>query len=526
MISSPGKQLTRTISAVFVRPLDYVAARPALALVLPGALHLVLAWLLIGRFGYPVPLVPDEFSYLLGADTFASGRLANPTHPLWVYFETVFVLHVPSYVSMYHPAQALALAAGQRFLGHPWFGVAISAALMCSMTGWMLRSWVPPRWAVLGSLLAVQLAIIGLWHDQTGYWTGSYWGGAVAALGGALVLGALGRFRVSPRPIDACLFGVGILIMATSRPYEGLLLMLGVTIALALMVRRRAFTAGFWLRRLVVPAGIVLALGFGALAFYCFRTTGSATRLPYTAVLDQYMVRRMFYWGKHQPKTYRHAALGRHYRALLREGVTPAFKVVNFTGRLSRFYFGPVLLLSLLMIPWVFRDKRFGALLICLIPVLIGVALVEWIHIHYIAPVAAGLIALTVQCLRHIRTLHIRSFPIGRLAVLVLVLGNLVVAGNHARANWGSHSTGWWVDRHQMIESLTASGGKHLIIVRYADDHPPFQEWIFNAADIDGASVVWAREMADNKPLLNYFKDRTVWLFEPDKTPLQLQPYR
>jgi len=94
--------------------------------------------------------------------------------------------------------------------------------------------------------------------------------------------------------------------------------------------------------------------------------------------------------------------------------------------------------------------------------------------------------------------------------------------------NWSWYGPGHFGTERANIEAaLEQLPGRQLAIVRYSSDHNPFDEWVYNAPDIDRSKVIWARGMdsANDLELLRYYKDRTVWLVQPDKEPAEVSPY-
>jgi len=496
----------------------------------------------------PIPeaLSPDDFSMLLAADTFAHGRLTNPTPAMWTHFESMHITMQPTYMSMYFPAEGLALAGGKVLFGHPWFGMLCTSAMMCAALCWMLQAWLPPSWALLGGMLAVLR--LGLFS----YWVNTYTGaGTIAALGGALVLGALPRLMKGALTRHALLLAAGIALLIISRPYEGFLLCLPVAAVLgrwALFGENRPSPSAL-LRGAAGPLAVTIAACVW-MGYYDYRAFGSPLTLPYSVDRATYAMAPYYVWQSPRPEPlYRHKEM----RAFYYGELDSYFKGRSMAGYLDRvtvkvhgtllFFAGAALFLPLIMVRRVFLDRRIRFLILCLLVLMPGMAIEIYLIPHYLAPFTALFYAIGLQAMRHLRVWKPEGRQVGlasvrlTVAVCVLMAGMRLVSGplHLTPSEWPPKDWLWqWygpgycgIQRAQLQAGLERLPGDQLVIVRYSPAHYMFNEWVYNAADIDSSKVIWAQEMdtASNLELIHYYKDRKVWLVQPDQQLATLSPY-
>lgn len=487
------------------------------------------------------PYVEDEFSNLLAADTFAHGRLTNPTHPLWVHFETLHVIQQPTYMSKYPPGPPLLLALGQVLTGQAVVGAWLSVALACAAIYGMLYQWLSPRWALLGGLLVVlRLVCFGptFAGDLVGYWGRSYWGGGLAAAGGALVYGALRAVLRQPRETTSLLLGLGLVILANSRPLEGLIATLPAgVLLLAWLVGPSGPPWRVGLGRVVLPITVTLLLGGAAMGYYHWRVTGHPLRMPYVVHETTYAATPVFLWlPLPDPVAYHHEPI----RWVHEVGMRRWYHIGNspsafFTTALLKlqvlwgFYLLPGLAVALLGLPWVLRNRwmRLAALPCALILLVVLVQIRPFPH--YTAPVTGLVFLLLVQGLRQVRLWRWRGRPLGRSVVRLLPGVMLAAVPLFVWLHQHNERTGrvdlWFRQRAALQAQLEADGQGHLILVYHSKPYEGQPQLVANGANIDGQRVIWARDLGPqrNQALLRYFADRQVWLLDADARPLRLQ---
>jgi hypothetical protein len=401
----------------------------------------------------------------------------------------------------------------------------------------MLRAWVGPRWAQVGGVLVALHPVMQHFgrydYNWSSYsWSHSYWGGSVTMMGAALLFGGLRRFVRNERALDVLWMGIGLALLAHSRPFEGFIAAIPAAWVMARHLLRSRPGWRAFIGRVAVPLAAVLlpTLLFGLQ--YNEATTGSPLRLAHQHYAEQYgsAAELLVQSPRTPPETYRNREMGRFYMGWVR----PAFDAQrhsfehywNFKSvgieRFAWFYFGvmtPALLFALTIVhrPW--WRLAFGLLFVSM-----GLVFVTFeFHPHYAASVAPLIQALIVIGLARLWHVSGRFRLQARLLVLVLiVLGTVPRIFDLPSEEEPVLPEDWPRVRQTIVEDLEKLPGKDLVVVTYLPEHSVFREWVKNGADLDEASVVWARDLgteASRERLLDYYSDRRVWVLKADMVP-------
>lgn len=519
-------------------PLRRLAERPGWSMALLFVLPIALRLALLPVHPIPSPGVSDDFSYLLAGDTLSHFRLANPSHPMHRFFETLYVLQEPAYSSIYSLGQGIALAIGKWIFGAPWAGIALSAGALAALCYWMLRAWTTAGWSLVGGVLAA------VEFGPLNHWMNTYWGGAVSGIAGCLVFGALPRLRAEGRVRDAVLLGTGIGMQLLSRPFESVFLMMSVTIFVVPLLVSGA--------RLMKPLAIA-ALTLLPVVFLTARqnrqVTGSWTTMPYQLSRYQYGVPTTF---TVQPNPVPHRELtpqqqiAYEVQSSVHGAATDTFR--SFFDRLAgrvrfyRFFILAPLYLALPAFVGALRKARFRWVATTILLFAIGTNFYPYFYPHYVAALTCLLVLISVVALERLSRVTIREHATGLQAAQVIIF--LCLA--HFTFWYGLHLFGkedfavaaWRFEPWDTInygdpegriaihDRLAAMNGEQLVFVRYAPKHT-LQEWVYNDADIDRSRIVWARDLGpeENETLRRYYPNRAAWLLAVDARPLQLIPY-
>lgn len=470
----------------------------------------------------PIPKMHDEFSYVLGAQTLAAGRLTNPTPAFWQHFESYHINMVPTYQSIYPPAPSLIYALGILVGQNPWWGVWLSTGLMCAAICWALQPIIRPRYAFLaGIFCALRYGVFTVNSD-------TLLCSSVAALGGALTLGAFVRLTSDGRLRQVLWLALGIALLANSRPFEGLLFAAPIALAALIWILRQQR----W--RTLSAAAVLLTFLLAAMGYYNWRGTGSALKMPYMANIEQYHLVGPFLGMQILPRPqYHHPEMAAFYE--IWEG-EPGHRAHTLPGVLSlawekirsydKEHFSPLLLPCLLGVFVALRLPRRRMLAITFLLVGCGLLSVVWRPLNpYPAPLLVSFFGLSMIGFRHLGALPVTRHRIGPylarglvVALLLFGIGRMGVNGVKGIKAAHAYPPPWQVQRARILDDLARRGGSHLLIVRYAPGHSGHEEWVYNSPDIDQQRVILARSMGDEADcrLIRHYAGREVWILEPD----------
>lgn len=419
------------------------------------------------------------------------------------------------------------LAVGQR-LGHPIVGSSLAIGFSMAALVWMLMGWLPRKYNALIVLFVVC-------HPAFQWvWGQSYWGGALAMAGGSLLLGSFARLRHDFQIKYAVIAGLGVVLLANCRPFEGAIL----TAVVGLALLSKLFQTPEWkirpfLARVIVPGFVVLSLGAAWIMTYNHAVTGDPFKMPYKVHEETYAWTPLFLWQTPGERpVFRHPDMEAEY-VKDKQVTEAAFESVNrvmtiksaATVRVLWFFCGGSIVLALLSFPRLIKQQKYSMAFAMAVPAFLAGMVTPWEWPHYCAAAAPLVILfLLASCIEFWQ--RFRSAPQFRIAFIVAMLVTQVVwtfsvvNKHNSRKQWAFAN-----QRADFVDQLTESPGRDLVVIRYAESPP--NQWVYNSADIDSAEIVWAREISDEArtELIEYFSDRKVWLLDTSSAVLKLEPY-
>jgi hypothetical protein len=253
------------------------------------------------------------------------------------------------------------------------------------------------------------------------------------------------------------------------------------------------------------------------------QVTGSWTTLPYMLSSYQYGVPAGFTWQRNPEP---HLDLTREqqlqykmqtsFRATGPETFKTYLQRLEYRVRFYRFFFLAPLYVALPFFLLRLGELRFLWVAVTLLLFALGVNFYPFFEVHYLGALTCLFILVSIAGLQRLRP------DVARL-ILLLCLAHFAFWYTRAfsdRVNPGRRVT---VDRQ-----LAQAAGQQLVFVRYWPQHIFQDEWVYNAADIDHARVVWARDLgaSEDQKLLDYYPSRSAWLLEPDAMPPKLTRYQ
>jgi hypothetical protein len=302
-------------------------------------------------------------------------------------------------------------------------------------------------------------------------------------------------------------------------------------------LRRRPWQA------IAARAAVVLAMfgsAFAWLCYYNYRGTGHALLFPYMLNYRDYHITGPFLFSRVRPvpqydvedlrRFYTKWELTEHYQSTAHPLHFLATKIEVYY-QYFLFGFGVLLLPGLvtLVLRSFTRRRRmrlFAAPLLAFAAFATEILIMGWYPFpQYGAPASSVfflLIAFGLYALRRVRLPRwssngvalSRGVAFAELAIAVCLFWKVWLYASVPPIPLNTS-----VERPRIENILRHETGRQLCLVRYAADHIPREEWVFNQADLADAPIVWARSLTPetDQKLIEAFPNRRVWLLQPDR---------